>query len=106
VASVVRPFALHAAIDAMFSYQPREALRDMPTPLLVAVAESGTADDEEGRERIAALDDVIRARVARGQTDTTVRRFPGAGHNLMRYRSDELAAALLELLQAAAHQRP
>ena len=42
---------------------------------------------------------------AAGLTPPTVRRFAGAGHNLMRYRSAELSAALLGLLEEAAHQR-
>ena len=43
---------------------------------------------------------------AAGAPDANGHAFPGAGHNLMRYRSDELSAALLELLEEAAHQRP
>ena len=67
VAPVVRPFALHASVDAMFSYDPG-ALVDYRGPLLIAVAESGTADDETARERMAALDDVMRARAQAGAT--------------------------------------
>jgi pimeloyl-ACP methyl ester carboxylesterase len=105
LAPVTRPFALHSSVDAMFSYDP-EALRDIQSPLLIAVAESGTADDDVGRERLAALDDVERARAAAGTRPATIARFPGAGHNLMRYRAEQLSAALLELLKEAAHQRP
>lgn len=106
VASVVRPFALHATVDAMFTYRPRETLAAIAVPLLVAVSESGMADDEDAAERLAALDDVTRLRAAGGLTRTTIRRFPGAGHNLMRYRPAELSAILVELLNEAAHQRP
>ena len=95
---VVRPFALHSTVDAMFEYQPTHALATVRAPLLIAVAESGMADDEIARERLAALDDVIRARVAAGSPAAKVLRFPGAGHNLMRYRADEFSAALAELL--------
>ena len=105
VGPVVRPFALHATVDAMFDYRPIEALANVRGPLLIAVAESGMADDEIARERLAALDDVIRARVAAGSPAAQVSRFPGAGHNLMRYRADELSATLADLLEAAAHQR-
>jgi hypothetical protein len=73
--------------------------------VLIAVAESGAADDETLRERRLALDDVVRARAAGGVAPPRIRVFPGAGHNLMRYRADELSAALLELLEEAAHQR-
>jgi pimeloyl-ACP methyl ester carboxylesterase len=106
VVPVVRPFALHASVDAMFSYDPESALNGYRGPLLIAVAESGTADDEVARERLAALDDVLRARASTGRPEASVKRFPGVGHNLMRYRSDELAAAIFELLTEAAHQRP
>ena len=106
VASVVRPFAMHATVDAMFSYRPLDALLDIRVPLLVAVAESGTADDETARERLAALDDVTRARAASGLPPAKIRRFPGAGHNLMRYRAEQLSVALLDLLEEATHQRP
>lgn len=101
VVPVVRPFALHASVDAMFSYEPEAALRGYRGPVLIAVAESGTADDEVARERLAALDDVVRARASSGAPAPTVKRFPRAGHNLMRYRSDDLAAAILELLAKA-----
>jgi pimeloyl-ACP methyl ester carboxylesterase len=105
VAPVIRPFALRASVDAMFSYDPA-MVASFPADLLVAIAESGTADDEVGRERLAALDDVLRARAAAGNPPPTVLRLAGAGHNLMRYRPKELAAALIELLGKAAHQRP
>jgi pimeloyl-ACP methyl ester carboxylesterase len=105
VASVVRPFALHASVDAMFEYRPLDALSEITAPLLVAVAESGTADDEVAIDRRAALADVMRARAAARLQPASVRRFPGAGHNLMRYRPRELTVALIELLTEAAHQR-
>jgi len=95
---------LHASVDAMFSYDPG-ALVDYRGPLLVAVAESGTADDETARERVAALIDVLRARALAGDAPATVERFGGVGHNLMRYRADRLSAAILNLLEEAAHQR-
>ena len=103
VAPVIRPFALHASVDAMFSYNA-DALVDIQIPLLIAVAESGTADDETARERLAALEDVMRARAAAGTPVAHVERFPGAGHNLMRYRADQLAGSILKLL-GEAHQR-
>jgi len=105
VASVVRPFALHATVEAMFSCDPIAALASVNAPILVALAESGTADDDTVRDRLAALDDVQRARAVSGVGAMTVRRFPGAGHNLMRYRPDALAEALRTLLEESAHQR-
>lgn len=105
VVSVVRPHALRGSVEAMFEYRPREALAELDGPLLIAVAQSGAADDELVRERLLALDDVNRARATAGRRPPDVRHFPGAGHNLMRYRPAELAAALRELLEEA-YQRP
>jgi pimeloyl-ACP methyl ester carboxylesterase len=105
VASVVRAHALRGSVEALFSYRPRAALAGVAAPVLVAVAESGAADDETLRERRLALDDVARARAAAGVAAATLRAFPGAGHNLMRYRPNELSAALAELLEESAHQR-
>ncbi|MEA2676720.1 MAG: hypothetical protein QOJ81_861 [Chloroflexota bacterium] len=105
VASVVRAHALRGSVEALFSYRPRTALAQVAAPVMIAVAESGAADDETLRERRLALDDVVRARAAAGVVAPDIRVFKGAGHNLMRYRPDELSAALLELLEGAAHQR-
>jgi pimeloyl-ACP methyl ester carboxylesterase len=105
VASVVRAHALRGTVEALFSYKPRAALSTVAAPVLMAVAESGAADDETLRERRLALDDVVRARAAAGVAAPKIRVFQGAGHNLMRYRADDLSAALLELLEEAAHQR-
>ncbi len=105
VALVARTHVLRGAVGAMFEYQPIDALTDLPQPLLIVVAESGSADDEAVRERRLALNDVLRARAAAGHPAPDVRTFSGAGHNLMRYRPDELSAALLDLLRAASHQR-
>jgi pimeloyl-ACP methyl ester carboxylesterase len=105
VASVVRAHALRGSVEALFSYRPRTALAQVAAPVLIAVAESGAADDETTRERRIALEDVVRARAAAGVSAPDIRVFPGAGHNLMRYRADELSAAIRELLQGAAHHR-
>ncbi len=105
VASVVRAHALRGSVEALFSYRPRVALAAVAAPVLIAVAESGAADDETVRERRIALDDVVRARAATGVAAPMIRVFPGAGHNLMRYRAPELSAALLDLLEEAGHQR-
>ena len=103
VAPVVRAHVRRAAVESMFSYPPQLAAT-LPQPVLVAVAEAGTADDDTTQERLAALDDFRSDRARNGLPDPIIRRFPGAGHNLMRYRPDELSATLLELAQQA-HQR-
>jgi pimeloyl-ACP methyl ester carboxylesterase len=100
VAPVVRSHVQRAVVDAMFSYRPDVAAM-LTQPLLLAVAESGTADDEDTRERMAALADFAQTRRDRGLPEAMVRRFPGSGHNLMRYRPDELTVALVDLAEAA-----
>ena len=72
VASVVRAHALRGSVEAMFAYRPRDALAKVAAPLLIAVAESGAADDETLRERRLALDDVVARPRGRGRR--------GAGH--------------------------
>lgn len=101
VVSVTRQHVLKGCVEAMFAYRPEEELRDLEAPLLVAVAEAGTADDEIARERWLALSDVLQLRSRLGRPPARVVRFPGAGHNLMRYRADELASELLGLLEVS-----
>jgi pimeloyl-ACP methyl ester carboxylesterase len=101
VTPVVRTHALRAAVEAMFRYDPRAVLTSLDVPLLIAVSESGLADDVSARERRVALDEVIAARGAAGLPPPDVRVFAGAGHNLMRYRPAELSAALRTLLETA-----
>jgi pimeloyl-ACP methyl ester carboxylesterase len=102
VSLVTRTHVLRGAIEAMYDFRPIETLARLPQPMLIAVAESGAADDAEIRDRRLALDDVIAARAAAGVSAPDVRRFVGAGHNLMRYRPQELTDALIDLLKAAA----
>jgi pimeloyl-ACP methyl ester carboxylesterase len=101
VAPVARATTMRGAVEAMFSYRPSETLGPLGAPLLVLVAESGSADDEDVRERRLALDDVVRARGEAGSARPRVVRFEGAGHNLMRYRPAEVAAELAWLLEVA-----
>jgi pimeloyl-ACP methyl ester carboxylesterase len=105
VAPVTRTHALRGSIEAMFEYEPMDTLATLPRPLMIAIAETGAADDETARERRIALEDLTRARASAGTSAPDLRLFTGAGHNLMRYRPAELSAALLELLESAAHQR-
>ena len=83
------------------SSQPLDSLGRLPQPVIVLVAGTGTADDEERRERLLAVDDVQDARRATGCDPMTVRLLDGAGHELMRYRPDAVAAAIAELAAAA-----
>jgi pimeloyl-ACP methyl ester carboxylesterase len=99
VAPVARTHVLRACVATMFGYQPRELLPDLPMPVLLCAAESGSADDELARERSLALDEMAALRRASGHADDRVVRFPGSGHNLMRYRPAELTAELEGLVE-------
>jgi pimeloyl-ACP methyl ester carboxylesterase len=104
LAGHVRPVAkasvVRQVVEAMYAYQPLEALAQVRCPVLAMVASSGAADDEEQRERDLALDDVARARSDAGLPELRVQRFVGVGHDLMRYRPDEVSAALSDLASA------
>ena len=102
VTPVVRRFALSGSVRAMFEYRPGAVIGVYPGPLLVTVAEAGGADDMAARERRLGLEDELRRRESAGLPAAIVRRYPGVGHNLMRYRPDELAHDLLALLEATA----
>jgi pimeloyl-ACP methyl ester carboxylesterase len=102
VAPIQRLTTLRALVDGIDRYRPDEAYGNLAGRVTVLVAESGGADDDAIRERRLALDEQERRRVAAGWPSARIRRFPGVGHNLMRYRPAEVAAELLTLLEAAA----
>jgi pimeloyl-ACP methyl ester carboxylesterase len=95
VVSATRPHALEASVRTMFAYEPVLVLPNVEAPVHALLA----ADHETGT-RAAALAEVSAARVAAGRTPVTVSRFPGVGHNLMRYRPVEVAAATLGVAAA------
>jgi pimeloyl-ACP methyl ester carboxylesterase len=101
VALVARTATIRGMVDGMFGYRPVETLTAAPVPLTVLVAGAGTADDETAHDRAVALDEVIAARASAGMPPTRVVTFPRTGHNLMRYRPDEVAAELLALTGTA-----
>jgi pimeloyl-ACP methyl ester carboxylesterase len=103
VAMVARPRVVEALVGAMFDYDPG-AVAGLRQPVLVAVAETGSADDEVARERSLALDDLRRDRAEAGMPPLQVVRFPGAGHNLMRYSPDALSERLVSLLERTARR--
>jgi pimeloyl-ACP methyl ester carboxylesterase len=84
-------------VDSMYAYRPIEALAEVRCPVSILVADAPTADDEDERERLLALADVQRMRARAGLPETHVRRFAGAGHDLMRHRPDEVAAGIARL---------
>lgn len=87
-----RPHATEASVRAMFTYDPIAILPEVDVPIVALTA----ADDEEG-SRARALARVSASRQRAGHDPIEVVRFPHDGHNLMRYRPREVAAAILAL---------
>ncbi len=92
VVPAVRPHAFERSVEAIFQYLPIASLAELDAPIEALVA----VDDEDG-SKSAALADVQRARAAAGRPEIAVMRFPDDGHNLPRYRPDELAGAIRRL---------
>jgi pimeloyl-ACP methyl ester carboxylesterase len=100
VVRVVRPHVVEAVVRAMFDYEPLDVLPALEVPV-VALAARG---DAEGR-RDAELERVASAVVAAGRPPVRLARFPADGHNLMRYRPGEVAAAILGLAELEGGRR-
>ena len=77
-----RPHALEACVRTMFEYRPRELLASVTAPV-VAVRRTTPGDDAA-----TGVGDQVPAAV-------TVLDVPAPGHNLLRYRPDEVTAAIL-----------
>lgn len=88
---------IRRCVHAMYAYRPLEALAQVRCPVGILVAGSATADDEDERERRLAIEDAQHARAEAGLGEMRVRRFEGVGHDLMRYRPDDVAAELERL---------
>ena len=97
VVSATRPHALEAIVRTMFAYDPLAVLPTAEAPIHALLA----GDDETG-SRAAGLANVSAASERAGRAAITVSRFPGVGHNLMRYRPLEVAAAIRGFSAAAA----
>lgn len=91
----VHPHALAGSVRAMWSYDPAAVLPTVEAPIVALVAR-----DEEG-SRAAALRDVARLRQETGRSPVLAASFPGRGHNLARYESDAVAAAMLAVASGA-----
>jgi pimeloyl-ACP methyl ester carboxylesterase len=87
-----RPHATDASVRAMFTYDPIATLAAIDAPIVALAA----ADDETG-SRMRALASASDARTATGHSAIEVAAFAHDGHNLMRYRPREVAAAILAL---------
>jgi pimeloyl-ACP methyl ester carboxylesterase len=90
VVPATRPHALQASVEAMFGYDPATLARiEAPVSALMAADEDGS--------RAAALEGASSARVAAGRGAIAVASYPYDGHNLMRYRPESVAAAILSV---------
>ena len=87
-----RPHAVETSVRAMFTYDPISTLASIEAPIVALAA----ADDETG-SRMRALAKASEACVGAGRSAIEVVAFPHDGHNLMRYRPREVAAAILAL---------
>lgn len=96
VVPAARPHATEATVRAMFGYDPSAILPRVEGPIVALLA----ADDET-RSRTRALDLLTAERVAAGRAPIRLVAFGGDGHNLMRYRPREVAAAILAVGEGA-----
>jgi pimeloyl-ACP methyl ester carboxylesterase len=99
VVPATRPHALQASVSAMFGYEPFETLPAVEAPVVALIAV-----DEDGA-RARALARTSAARVAAGRDAIAVTSFGHDGHNLMRYRPDAVAEAILSTGRAATANR-
>jgi pimeloyl-ACP methyl ester carboxylesterase len=90
VVPATRPHALDACVRSMFTYDPLATLPLVEAPVGALIA----ADDADG-SRAAALTRASDARVVAGRGPIAMVPFGPVGHNLMRYRPDEVSAAIL-----------
>jgi pimeloyl-ACP methyl ester carboxylesterase len=90
VVPATRPHALEACVRTMFAYDPLAVLPKVAAPIAALVA----ADDETG-SRAAALAEVSAAVQRTGRAAIGITSFPHVGHNLMRYRPDQVTAAII-----------
>jgi pimeloyl-ACP methyl ester carboxylesterase len=87
-----RPHATEACVRAMFGYEPTQTLARIAAPVTALMA-----NDDASRSRATALADASAARVAAGRDPIRTVSFGHAGHNLMRYRPDEVCEAILSV---------
>jgi pimeloyl-ACP methyl ester carboxylesterase len=86
-----RPHATEATVRAMFEYDPLDVLPHVRAPIVGLVADDATGS------RARALASVSIARDAAGGSRIRVVDLGQVGHNLMRYRPREVAAAILDV---------
>lgn len=98
VVPATRPHVLEACVRTMFAFPPGPTLVDLDVPMRALVA---VPDPSVSASRDAALAAVAAARLAAGRTPLLTARLEGLGHNLLRYRPDLVAAAVLDLAPRA-----
>jgi pimeloyl-ACP methyl ester carboxylesterase len=85
-----RPHAIEACVRTMFSYDPLDTL-----PLVEAEVVALVAVDDDAGSRVRALRLASEARQRAGLPPIVADVGGQVGHNLMRYRPDEVAAAFV-----------
>jgi len=63
VGLVTKGSVIRRVVDAMYAYRPLRSLSRAACPVTVLVAQAATADDEEERERLLALEDAQRRKI-------------------------------------------
>jgi pimeloyl-ACP methyl ester carboxylesterase len=96
VVPATRPHALAGVVEALFASRPVATLSRIHAPIAALVAA-----EDEARSRGPALERVQAAVAAAGRPPIRVARFPTTGHNLMRYRPDQVTAAILQAESSA-----
>ena len=86
--SATRPHALEASVRTMFGYRPEPALAQVAAPI-VAIRRVTPGD-----ESVAAAGGTAPGWLASG-AEVTILEVAAPGHNLLRYRPDEVTAAIL-----------
>jgi pimeloyl-ACP methyl ester carboxylesterase len=90
-----RPHATEAAVRAMFEYVPLAVLPLVDAPITALIA----MDDAGSRAQRLAV--VSQGREAAGLPPIRTVAFGNIGHNLMRYRPGEVAAAVLSAAEGS-----
>lgn len=94
VVPAVRPHALEACVRSMFAYDPVAALAQVAAPIVALIG--ADVDGSRGRALALASD----ARVAAGRRPIPGVAVPAIGHNLMRYRPQDVTDAILSLARS------
>ena len=101
VVRAVRPHVVEAIVRTMFAADPEPTLAAIEAPVAALVA-LGSGDNGA---RLAELRRCGEARSASGRSPIRLAGYPGAAHNLMRYRPAEVTAAILEVAADASAAR-